>query len=533
MKIAIEGCAHGELDKIYETIEKVEEYTGRKVDLLICCGDFQATRNIQDLSCMAVPRKYQQMCSFYKYYSGEKVAPVLTLFIGGNHEASNHLQELPYGGWAAPNIYYLGYASVVTIGGIRIGGLSGIYKGHDYMRGHFERPPYSEDTKRSVYHIRNLEVFRLKQMKSPIDILVSHDWPRGIHKYGNVEALLKRKPFFKEDIANDSLGSLPAEELLHELKPKYWFSAHLHTKFAALVRHEVPDDEKEKVTKFLSLDKCLPKRRFLQVLDIEHDPDKSLELEYDLEWLTILFLTNHLLSVKKNSQFMPGPGSSERWIFSPTAEEMSDVLERMDKNLKIPLNFVQTVPAYSSDAKNNSNIRQNIVTSNPQTEEFCKKLGLSDPLDLLNKLIGPQASPNVSLNNSGPFSPSQATPDKSDVCGGVKSDLSFIDSETSSPSSCNASYISDIDSPLPKKLNRSALFLPPPKNDLSDTFDDELSTKSFSPQSSNIDVSQTSQEVEEKLDVNPEPTITLPKESKPRTFKRRNEAIYRNTDDDN
>jgi len=43
-----------------------------------------------------------------RYYSGEKKAPVLTVFIGGNHEASNYLQELPYGGWVAPNIYYLG-----------------------------------------------------------------------------------------------------------------------------------------------------------------------------------------------------------------------------------------------------------------------------------------------------------------------------------------------------------------------------------------------------------------------------------------
>lgn len=44
----------------------------------------------------------------FRYYSGEKKAPVLTIFIGGNHEASNHLQELPYGGWVAPNIYFLG-----------------------------------------------------------------------------------------------------------------------------------------------------------------------------------------------------------------------------------------------------------------------------------------------------------------------------------------------------------------------------------------------------------------------------------------
>lgn len=34
------------------------------------------------------------MRTFWKYYCGEKVAPVLTIFVGGNHEASNHLWEL-------------------------------------------------------------------------------------------------------------------------------------------------------------------------------------------------------------------------------------------------------------------------------------------------------------------------------------------------------------------------------------------------------------------------------------------------------
>ena len=43
---------------------------------------------------MAVSPKYYSMQSFHKYYSGEKKAPVLTIFIGGNHEASNHLWEL-------------------------------------------------------------------------------------------------------------------------------------------------------------------------------------------------------------------------------------------------------------------------------------------------------------------------------------------------------------------------------------------------------------------------------------------------------
>lgn len=54
----------------------------------------QACRNTTDLSNMACPAKYRHMNTFYKYYSGEKTAPVLTLYIGGNHEASNYHLEL-------------------------------------------------------------------------------------------------------------------------------------------------------------------------------------------------------------------------------------------------------------------------------------------------------------------------------------------------------------------------------------------------------------------------------------------------------
>ena len=66
--------------------------------------------------------------NFHRYYSGEKLAPVPTVFIGGNHEASNYLQELPYGGWVAPNIYFLGNTGVLRFGNLRIAGVSGIFK---------------------------------------------------------------------------------------------------------------------------------------------------------------------------------------------------------------------------------------------------------------------------------------------------------------------------------------------------------------------------------------------------------------------
>lgn len=67
MKIAIEGCAHGELQQIYDTIEFIQSTENVKVDLLICCGDFQASRNLNDLNSMAIPKKFHDICTFYKW----------------------------------------------------------------------------------------------------------------------------------------------------------------------------------------------------------------------------------------------------------------------------------------------------------------------------------------------------------------------------------------------------------------------------------------------------------------------------------
>ena len=79
---------------------------------------------------MHVPDKYKKIETFWKYYAGVKVsgvrresagemlktrevrqrsqkAPVLTLFIGGNHEASAYMSELPNGGWVSGGALWL------------------------------------------------------------------------------------------------------------------------------------------------------------------------------------------------------------------------------------------------------------------------------------------------------------------------------------------------------------------------------------------------------------------------------------------
>ncbi|UYV79748.1 FHDC1 [Cordylochernes scorpioides] len=284
--------------------------------------------------------------------------------------------ELFYGGWVAPNIYYLGSAGVIKVGELRIAGLSGIYNGGHYLKGHFEFFPFNESTKRSVYHVRNLEVFRLKQLNEPVDIMLTHDWPRGIYNYGDVQKLLRHKGFFQKEIEENTLGSRPAEDLLKKLKPDYWFSAHLHCKFAALVKHD-----SENTTRFLALDKCLPRRNFLQILDIPKMT--STTLQYDPEWLSILKQTDHLLNIERCNTFMPGPGCNDRWDFTPTKEELEEINTLFSNNFKIPENFEATVEYYTPEKSFNDFTYTASVSS--QTTEFCNKLNIVDPLALLLK----------------------------------------------------------------------------------------------------------------------------------------------------
>lgn len=93
--------------------------------------------------------------------------------------------------------------------------------------------------------MRNVDIYRLKcleKTKNRVDIMVSHDWPLGIEQHGDTEGLLRRKPFFREEVQRNDLGSRPNREVLDTIKPKWWFSAHLHVKFKATVTFQKQQD---------------------------------------------------------------------------------------------------------------------------------------------------------------------------------------------------------------------------------------------------------------------------------------------------
>ena len=452
----------------------------------------QAIRNSYDLNAMSVPMKFREIGDFHEYYSGARVAPYLTIFVGGNHEASNHLFELYYGGWVAPNIYYLGAANVIRFGPLRIAGMSGIWKGYNYRKPHHERLPYNQDDVKSIYHVRELDVRKLLQVRTQIDVGISHDWPKGVEWLGDWKALFAQKNFFETDARSGNLGSAAAKYVMDRLRPTHWFSAHLHCKFSALVRYgskeepsrssdnssrvqeqrnpgdntmsiggdvpnmlnlaiasteknaeeievdlddlgdgqngstlptitqtvtaqSVPDDLraqlpdsfkrpslveppkpqifpqdiKNKSTRFLALDKCLPNRKFLQLVEIEaiSEPgtthvDRPFTLMYDREWLAITRTFSSELVLGDGGARVPLDKGEAQYRALIEAEE--DWVEQnivMPGKMQIPGNFETTAPHFDVSVGIATREQPKEYT-NPQTTVFCNLVQIGNPFDI-------------------------------------------------------------------------------------------------------------------------------------------------------
>lgn len=76
------------------------------------------------------------------------------------------------------------------------------------------------------------------QIRTQVDIGISHDWPKGVEWKGNWKQLFRFKDHLEDDARNGRLGSVAAKDVMEWLRPKFWFSAHLHCKYAAVVEHE-------------------------------------------------------------------------------------------------------------------------------------------------------------------------------------------------------------------------------------------------------------------------------------------------------
>ena len=453
MRVAVVGCAHGQIEMIANEVDRInrqnESQHMKKIDLIICCGDFQACRSVDDLSCMSCPLKYRDMGSFYKYYFGHLKLSIPMIVIGGNHEASNHNLELYYGGWLAPNIYYLGNVGSILFGGLRISGVSGIFKYHDFDKAIGEECPLNKNDIYSIYHTRRFHIWQLSMLHGNlIDIFMSHDWPSHIWKYGDYQRLINKKKHFIKDIGNhkmgNHLGNPSLNHLLFQLQPKYWFSGHLHCFFKANVYHK----DTKCNTHFFATSKCnvdYPHHKFIELVDIDvsgnvNGGKATFEFEYDPVWLAILKKTNKFLNVSWDvsgsmvfdketiDKFSSGGngGKGFGFDFRPSKEEIDEIKVKLFNNdLKIPKNFQVLVNDPTKELKNNNinssnsnnnynkngnnngfyfsrnmivNGRPPMFIFNPQTELFCQKLQIIDKIGIKHKNMYHQSRFNRNIN---------------------------------------------------------------------------------------------------------------------------------------
>lgn len=191
-----------------------------------------------------------------------------------------------------------------------------------------------------------------------------------------------------DQIQTETLGSKPLTEVLDAIRPSYWFAAHLHCKYAAIVPHyELGSGEIVGETKFLALGKCLPNMQFLQVLNIatistDDDEDPAQQLSHDLEWLAILRATNHLMSTSSGRTSWPADLKIEI-----NNDDREKVLQMMNGDLRVSAEqFCRTACEYRGSAEDaDHNVPQPRAILNPQTIAFCKALGIVDPVAELLK----------------------------------------------------------------------------------------------------------------------------------------------------
>ena len=265
------------------------------------------------------------MGNFHQYYTSKAKAPYLTIFIGGNHESSNYLEQNYYGGYVAENIYYLGRSWVINEKGLRIGGVSGIFNKYDYFRGHYEKNENDiKGDKKSIFHLREFEIAKISHIKNKIDIFMTHDWPTNLVNKKDINEVLKKKPHFKEDIMNGTLGSFPGEFILQFLKPNYFICGHMHFYYT----NKIND------TQIYAFDKCLNNRHYFDLIEIKqsiNSIDKEDNNIYiDPEWMAITNVFNNYFPKENKYYYFLN-------LFEEKAKSMYNTIAL--KNIKFKNNF--------------------------------------------------------------------------------------------------------------------------------------------------------------------------------------------------
>lgn len=323
MKILVCGCIHSFWKEMLNEANKLIS-EGTNIDLIIICGDTQTFRSEEDFSSSCILNKYRKLSLFVDIYNGSVKPPCPIILIGGNHENSEMLFRLPFGGYLCDNVFYLGRAGQIKFGTLRISGISGVFSSKSYFSKVHETLPIQGKDAHTAYHYRSFSEFQLCGL-TKTDIMLSHDWP-------NIFCTKFNDPS-KSFLSNYTRGLCRGDIIVNKAQPKYWFSAHHHYHYSFNVNN----------TSFFAYSKPYTAHKFFDVFDIDGTPGP---IKYTGEWIAILRAT---------SKYMEDPSilRNVNW-------------ENEWKNLQLEdLPDMDALP-YNSDLLQT-------------TEELCQKFGITLP----------------------------------------------------------------------------------------------------------------------------------------------------------
>lgn len=216
------GDIHGRFHRVEAWLDALEAARGRPVDMVLAVGDVEAFRRADDHRRKAAKRTMP--AEFAEYADGLRQVKRPLYFIGGNNEDFEAVHDSPEGCDLAPNVHYLGRVGVRTVRGLRIAYLSGIHAQRFY-----EQPlkrPTSLDSAKQAGYFRAFEVERLAHERD-VDLLLVHEWPRGLPQRARDEGLPSERP-----LPSNWIGNPMTRRLVDTVHPRWVMCGHSHKAFA-------------------------------------------------------------------------------------------------------------------------------------------------------------------------------------------------------------------------------------------------------------------------------------------------------------
>jgi predicted phosphodiesterase len=244
MLVAVVGDVHGRFFRVEDWVDQLEQSRGEAVAFVLAVGDVETFSTPDDHRRKATKRNMP--AEFSAYASGERTMRRPFVFAGGNNESFEDLEAMPDGGVLAPNVSYLGRAGVKDLWGLQVAYLSGIYAPTRYSRPRL--PVDRPENARQAGYFRAPEVDAVKAV-AKADMLVMHEWPRGIADRGSAVAKVGARGI--RPTHWPQVGNPHASALVTHLRPPWVLCGHLHVPHAVSLHW---DDDR--VTRVVCLDQA-------------------------------------------------------------------------------------------------------------------------------------------------------------------------------------------------------------------------------------------------------------------------------------